>query len=483
MRPIGRLVSPRSGPQIPLTDGRQSCRRGAMPQSNRFFGPFSKQSYQRRRQELFRRLEKESPDFVAIFWSGSEQIRNRTNHYPFRVDSNFFYLTGFSEPESLLLMRRSGGKNKVVLALRARDLSTNRGSEIWEGERLGAERAVKTLGIDEAIENSKVEELLQDSLKAVSTVFWDVGGYPEWDRKLASWMQMICQLRARALAPYRLVGLCESLGEMRKIKSTEELQVMRQSAEIASEGHIRAMQMIRPGAFEYQVVAEAEREFKKRGATDTAYQTICAVGENACTLHYHWNRDLIKKGQLLLMDAGAEFEGYASDITRSFPADGKFSKVQKEVYQIVLEAQKAAIESARVGAAWNRPHLAAVEVISEGLASLKWIKNSKKEILKKSLWKKYMPHSVSHWIGLDVHDVGRYEDEKGKPVKLEPGFVMTIEPGLYFSKRDSSIPSNYQGIGVRIEDDVAIAKKGPQVLSGSCPKEIQEIEALRLPRF
>lgn len=451
--------------------------------ADQFMGPFSKSTYQKRRSDLAKRLSRDDSDFLALVWSGSEQRRNRYNSYAFRAASNFLYLTGFSEPEAMLLIRRSKGKLKTTLCLRPRDLSPHRGSEIWEGERLGVERAMKTLGVDEAVDIHKLDECLSDQLSGVSTVFWDLGEYPEWDQKIAERIKLISYGRNKGKYPHRVIALSASLGEMRKKKSSEELEVMRHSAEIAAQGHIRAMQIIRPGMFEYEIQAETEKEFRKRGAFEPAYTSICATGANACTLHYHSNRQRIEKGDVFLMDAGAEYQGYASDITRSFPATGEFSKAQAEAYSWVLEAQKEAIRAVKPGVAWSKPHDTAVEVLSEGLRALKVLKESKKTILEKSLWRRYMPHGTSHWIGMDVHDVGAYDDENATALRLEIGNVLTIEPGLYFPKADKKVPSSLRGLGIRIEDDVAVSKKGADVLSSSCPKEIEELRALRAPRF
>jgi Xaa-Pro aminopeptidase len=273
---------------------------------------------------------------------------------------------------------------------------------------------------------------------------------------------------------------------MRKCKSKEEVEVMRKCSEIASLAHVRGMQAARAGLHEYSVAAEIEREFKKRGAQDVAYDSIVATGNNACTLHYRSNRDELKKGDLLLVDAGAELDGYASDITRTYPITGRYTEAQKEVYEWVLKAQEKAIKSVKPGVSFRKSHEVAAKVISEGLKEMNIIKgNSAKAIYQKGLYKRYFPHGTSHWLGLDVHDRGSYKDKKNaaKYVKLSTGNVITVEPGLYFRKDDKSVPARYRGIGIRIEDDVLVTRSSHDVLTKNCPKTVEEIEKTCVPRL
>jgi len=451
--------------------------------SRQFIGPFSKSTYRQRRQALAKQIAREDKDAVLIFWSGSEIIRSNDGHFPFRAHSNFLYLTGFEEPESALVIVIQAGKSKSILALRPRDLGPQRGSEIWEGERMGVERAVTMAGVDEAWDIHQLHDRLRDVLMKTSCVYWKFGEFCGIDSKLTQLAREIENHRKSSSGIRAWKDSHLAVAEMRKKKTAEELKIMKISADIASKAHIRAMTCIRPGQFEFEVQSETEREFLKNGAMAPAYNSIVATGNNACTLHYHYNDQKIGKNDLLLMDAGCEYRSYASDITRCFPASGRFTEAQKEVYGWVLKAQKAAIRSVKPGVSWRKPHEVATKVLSEALSKMGIIKKSPTEIYKKSLWSRYMPHGTSHWLGIDVHDCGSYYDDKEKPLPLEVGNVLTIEPGLYFASHDRSVSKKYRGIGVRIEDDVAVTRSGHWVLTENCPKEIEEIEALRIPRM
>lgn len=444
--------------------------------------PFSLETYRLRRERLAKTLSQKHSSFLCLFWSGAELVRNFDSHFPFRAHSNFLYLSGFSEPESMIILEHKSGKTKSIIALRPRDLSPNRGSEVWEGERVGVERAPQFLGFDEAVSIDEIDEFLKAKMAQHSCVFWEFGEFKTWDSKLIEFSRSVRNYRTNE-AIHDWSDPSFALHEMRKIKSSEEVAVMRKSAEIASRAHIRAMQLIRPRMYEFEIAAETERVFKKEGALGPAYNSICATGENACTLHYVSNQAQVQQGDIFLMDAGCEYHGYASDITRSFPATGKFSQAQREIYSVVLEAQLAAINAVRPGVPWNKPHEAAVKKIAEGLRRLKILKAPMKKVMKERLWSKYMPHGTSHWLGLDVHDSGKYFESDKKPVKLRAGNVLTIEPGLYFRGDDRSVPKKYRGIGIRIEDDVLVTRQGHEVLTQYCPKEIEDIEALRAPRL
>lgn len=453
--------------------------------AKRFVDPFPLSTYRSRRQKLVRALSRHEPDFVALFWSGSEQIRNHTNTFPFRAHSDFLYLTGFAEPETLLILAHQKEKTREILGLRPRDLSANRGSEIWEGERVGIERAPKILGVDEAFDIAKVDSTLSDLFSKTRILFWTSGIFEEWDEKLQG---LVAEVHMKMRLVCQIEGILDPrpwLHEMRKQKSLDELKIMKASADIAAEGHRRAMQVLKPGLKEYQVEAEVLRTFRYHGAHSISYSPIVAGGNNACVLHYRDNSAELKSGDLLLMDAGAEYHGYASDITRVFPVNGRFSPAQREVYEWVLKAQLAAIRAAKRGAAYHAPHDAATRVLCKALKAMKIIKGrSEAEIFSKGLYKPYFPHGTSHWLGLEVHDVGRYrETNVDRPVRLQVGNVITIEPGLYFRKDDQSVPQKYRGIGIRIEDDVAITNRGPWILSEKCPKTISEIESLCGPRL
>jgi len=441
--------------------------------------PFSLKTYQDRRRKLATKINQEFGDFVAIFWSGVEYDRTAGNHFMFRATSDFLYLTGLSEPDTLLAIEMRKGKFKDYLGLRPRDLSPNRGSEIWEGERVGVERAPKVIGVSQAFSIHKWKEETQKILSGHERLFWKMGQFKEVDSILVPMAAKLRDARKGSVGIHEFMDPGFILHELRKVKSAEEIQIMRQSANIAARGHIRAMEIIKPRLMEFQVAAEVEKEFKKQGAAALAYNSIVATGNNACTLHYHANNQPVKKGDLMLMDAGAEFKGYASDITRCFPADGVFSPAQREVYSWVLKAQKAAIQAVKPGASFHAPHEIAVKILSEALRALGIVRKPTKEIIAKRLYAPFFPHGTSHWIGLDVHDCGVYYDSKGKSVKLKAGNSLTVEPGLYFRADDKRVLTKYRGIGVRIEDDVVVTSSGREVLSRDCPKEIDEIESLR----
>jgi Xaa-Pro aminopeptidase len=351
---------------------------------------------------------------------------------------------------------------------------------------LGVERAAKAMHLDDAFDIHHADKVLRSLISETRSVFWSVGLYPEWDQKL---IQMIADLtRNQRGAPFisSIHDVRIPLHEMRKVKSKEEIEVMRRSGNIAAHGHLRAMATAKPGQYEYQVGAEIEREFKRLGAQAPAYNSIIATGNNACTLHYTANNQQLKAGQLILIDAGAELHGYASDITRTFPVSGRFSPAQREIYEVVLDAQREAIRSAKAGVNITKTHDVATRVLSEGLKHLGIIKNtSAQTIHRKGLFKAYMPHGTSHWLGLDVHDAGRYKrwNEPMKPSELPAGSVITVEPGLYFRADDKTVPAKYRGIGIRIEDDVHVTRSGPDVLTAKCPKTVEEIEAACGPKL
>ncbi|MDB5038560.1 MAG: Xaa-Pro aminopeptidase [Bacteriovoracaceae bacterium] len=455
--------------------------------SKSFVEPFSTKTYQRRRAELIRKLSKISNgDFTALFWSGYEISRNSTNTFTFRANSDFLYLTGFSEPETLILLQQKNGKIRTAIGVRPRDFSNNRGSEIWDGERVGVERAPKALGFDEAFNSHDAFEVAKKWILQTPATFWSLGLTPDWDQKIIGiHTDSTAQMRG-IVQEEKLMDPRPTLHEMRKIKSPEEIKAMKRAADIAAKGHIRAMKTTHPGHYEYEVQAEVEREIKKHGAQSTSYNSIVAAGNNACTLHYNTNRAVLKKHDLILIDAGAEYFGYASDITRCYPVSGTFTSAQKEVYSWVLKAQLTAIQTVRSGISFYKPHEEALKILCTALYKMGiFPKANPKKILKEGLYKPYFPHGTSHWLGMDVHDSGIYrkKDQKKEPVKLAPGNVLTIEPGLYFRADDRKVPARFRGIGIRIEDDVLVTKSGREVLSKNCPKLIQDIEALCGPKL
>ncbi len=451
-----------------------------------FVKPFAKSTYKKRRERLALEVSKSvKGDFVILLWSGSELVRNFDCHFPFRATSDFLYFTGFSEPETLALVISRRGKIESLIGLRPRDLSPNRGSELWEGERVGVERATSHLGFDSAFNIHEALTILERELSHAGTVLWTLSQFREWDEKI---LQVLAKVdaKSRGLSPIRgILDPRPAMHSLRLQKSKEEIDVMRLSATIGSAGHIRAMRVTRPGMFEYQVAAEIEREFKKRGAQCPSYNSIVGGGNNACTLHYHANSAELRKGDLLLIDAGSEYHGYASDITRTFPVSPHFSPAQKEVYSWVLKSQVASIASVRPGSNFEQAQKAAVRILCRGLSSMGFFRTSAESVYKKGLWKKYMPHGIGHWLGLDVHDAGPYRDPKNpdKPIAFKAGNIVTIEPGLYIPSNDKSAPKAYRGIGIRIEDDVLVTSSGYDVLTKMCPKSIEEVEALRAEKL
>ncbi len=446
---------------------------------NNIVSPFKLLTYRKRRADLIQRLSKLSPEFTAFFWSGSELQRNGNSTFPFHANSDFFYLTGFAEPETLIILQKKDGDVRTAIGVRPRDLSSERGSEIWDGPRVGVERAPKALGFDEAFDIHQAGQVFKDWAAKTPSVFWSLGYFPEWDKKI---LDLIVELRKSKRGIPVIENLQDpafALHQMRKIKSSEEIEIMRRAGKISALGHIRAMKTVRPGMTEYQLAAELEREFKRNGSQVLGYTSIVAGGNNACILHYIKNEARLKPGELVLIDAACELEGYSSDITRTFPVSGKYSPAQRQVYNWVLKAQLAAIQAVKPGAPYNRPHEIAAKVLSQGLCQMGFFgKKSATEVYAKGLYKAYFPHNTSHWIGLDTHDVGRYRKQNSAmtPLRLETGNVMTIEPGLYFRKNDRSVPEEFRGIGIRIEDDVAVTKKGFDVLTSYAPKTIEEIE-------
>src|SRR3954454_1162352 len=409
---------------------------------------------------------------IAIIPTAPERIRNRDTHYPYRFDSHFYYLTGFAEPEAVLVIV-AGAQPKSVLFCRTR----NEEREVWDGFRYGPEAARERFGFDEAQPIESLDEALVELIKNEPALFYPVGADAAFDARVIGWLN---DVRARArdgtAAPERVQDVRALIDEQRLIKDPREIATMRRSARIAAIGHRRAMQATRPGKNEYEVEAELLYEFRRGGAQFPAYWPIVAGGANACVLHYVFNNAVLRAGDLLLIDAGCELDGYASDITRTFPVSGHYSGAQREVYDVVLAAQLAAIAEARAGNKWNEPHDAAVRVLTQGMLDLKLLSGSLDAALEKETYKRFYMHRTGHWLGLDVHDAGEYK-RAGKWRALEPGMTLTVEPGLYI-RAAADVPERLHNIGVRIEDDVLIGASGCEVLTVDAPKRIEDVEAL-----
>ena len=420
--------------------------------------------------ERRRRLARDMGEGVALVPTAPERVRNRDTHFPYRFDSHFYYLTGFAEPEAALVLTAQG---KSILFCRER--SEER--EIWEGFRHGPQAARERFAFDEAYPIAALDEKMVELLENQPALHYPVGADGEWDARALRWLNAVrAKGRAGVMAPERIQDVRGVVDNMRLVKDAQELTVMRRAARIAAAAHRRAMQTARPGRNEYEVEAELLYEFRRNGAQFPAYSPIVAGGPNACVLHYIFNDAPLRDGELLLIDAGCELDGYASDITRTFPVNGRFSSAQREVYEIVLAAQKAAMDKVRPGNAWNEPHEAAVRVLAQGLMDLKLLAGSLEQALEKETYKRFYMHRTGHWLGLDVHDAGEYK-RAGRWRPLEPGMALTVEPGLYIRAADD-VPERLRDIGIRIEDDVVVTQGACEVITAEAPKGIGEIEAL-----
>ncbi|WP_420588985.1 Xaa-Pro aminopeptidase [Bacterioplanoides sp.] len=427
--------------------------------------------YARRRQQLMAAM---SPNSIAIVPSAPLTTRNRDVEHPFRQDSDFYYLSGFAEEHAVLVLVPGREHGEYVLFCQEKIKE----QEIWTGRRVGPEAAPEVLGADDAFPITDIDDILPGLLEGKDRIYASLGVRQDFDHQLMQWVNHIkTQVRNGATPPREFSALDHLLHEMRLIKSDAEIAVMKEAAEVSAEAHKRAMQMVKPGMMEYQLEAEILRTFMAAGSRWPAYPSIVGTGDNACILHYTQNTEEIKDGDLILIDAGCELDYYAADITRTFPANGKFSDPQKELYQLVLDAQIAAIEQVKPGNHWNQPHEAAVKVLVDGLLELGLLEGDADEIIKDEKYRQFYMHKTGHWLGMDVHDVGEYRID-GEWRELEPGMVLTIEPGLYVSPDDETVDEQWRGIGIRIEDDVVVTKEGCQVLTVDVPKAIDAIEDL-----
>jgi len=411
---------------------------------------------------------------VAILPTAPERTRNRDVLYAYRPDSDFYYLTHFPEPEAVAVLVPGRAHGEFLLFCRER----NPEKEIWDGRRAGLEGARERYGADDAFPIDDIDDILPGLLENRDKVFCSMGRNPEFDSRLMGWVNEVRgKARNGVHAPGEFVDLNHILHELRLFKGVEEIRNMRRAAKVSAAAHRRAMQACKPGMNEYEIEAELLYEFRKGGCEYPAYPPIVGGGANSCILHYRENNAELKKGDLLLIDAGGEFDGYAADITRSFPVSGKYTAEQREVYEIVLAAQKAAIAAVQPGKHWNEPHDAAVRVLTDGLVQLKLLKKGSVDAhIEDGSYKRFYMHRTGHWLGMDVHDVGDYKVNDQWRL-LEPGMVLTVEPGLYIGEADD-VPKGFHDIGIRIEDDVLVTRDGSDVLSKDAPKEISEIESL-----
>jgi Xaa-Pro aminopeptidase len=425
--------------------------------------------FERRRRQLMRMV---GTGGIAILPAAPVRKRSRDVEYNYRQDSDFFYLTGFTEPDAVAVLIPGRPQGEYLLFCRERD--PNR--ELWDGTRAGQDGAIADFGADDAFPIDDIDDIIPGLVEGCSRVYYTMGMYADFDAHVADWVNSLRSGLSRGVhTPQEFVALDHLLHDMRLYKSRSEISAMRKSAMVAVAAHKRAMRMTRPGLYEYEVEAEFRHEFRRNGAW-TSYNPIVGGGANACTLHYVENNAELRDGDLLLIDAGCELDYYASDITRTFPVNGRFSAEQRAVYEIVLEAQRAAIEKTVKGNHWNDPHDAAVRVITKGLRDLGLLKGTLPKLIKDGAYLPFYMHRTGHWIGIDVHDVGDYKVGDKWRV-LEAGMVTTVEPGIYIPNK-RNIPKAFRNTGIRIEDDVAITAKGPDVLSKGLPSDPDAIEAL-----
>jgi Xaa-Pro aminopeptidase len=425
--------------------------------------------FQQRRSQLLRKMG----EGIAIIPTAPELIRNRDSHYPYRFDSYFYYLTGFTEPESVLILI-ADKESKAILFCRDKDIER----EIWDGFRFGPEAAKKQFGFDEAYSITQLDEVLPKLLSNQPKLFYSLGPDTAWDARVTGWLNKVKDLaRTGVSSPESIQDVRQLIDTQRLIKSPYEQATMRLSGNIAAEAHNRAMRFVKPNMHEYEVEAEFLHEFYRNGAQAPAYTSIVAGGANTCTLHYNANNCVLNNGELLLIDAGCELDGYASDITRTFPINGKFSALQKDLYELVLNAQFAAIDAAKPGQHWNAPHEAALDVLIQGFIDFKLCKGTVEEVLENGSYRQFYMHRTGHWLGLDVHDAGEYKDKAGNWALLEAGNTLTVEPGCYVRPADN-VPKQFWNIGIRIEDDVLITKISNEVLTKNAVKSVADIEAM-----
>ncbi len=433
-----------------------------------------RKEFARRRRQLMRMAGREA---IVIVPAAPEHLRNNDAHYPYRQDSDFHYLTGFGEPDAVLALVPGRAQGETILFCRERD----RTREQWDGYRAGQEGAVAEYGMDDAFPIEDIDDILPGLIEGRSRVYYHFGRDSDFDLVLMGWVNQVrSRVRHGARPPHEFVALSHLLHDLRLYKSRTELRLMRKSAQIAAEAHVRAMRATRPGMNEHEVEAELLHTFRRHGAVPS-YEPIVGAGANACVLHYRANNAVLRDGDLLLIDAGAEYQCYASDITRTFPVNGRFTPEQRALYDLVLAAQRAAIDQVRPGKAFDAYHDAAVRTLTEGLIGLGLLKGSLRKNLEEHAYRKFYMHKTGHWLGLDVHDVGDYRVD-GEFRELEAGMVVTVEPGIYIGPDMKGVPARWRGIGIRIEDDVVVTTGEPEVISAAVPKDADEIEALMASR-
>ncbi|KPB73981.1 Xaa-Pro aminopeptidase [Pseudomonas cannabina] len=430
-----------------------------------------KSEYARRRKALMAQME---PNSIAILPAAAVAIRNRDVEHVYRQDSDFQYLSGFPEPEAVVVLIPGREYGEYVLFCRER----NPERELWDGLRAGQEGAIRDFGADDAFPISDIDDILPGLIEGRDRVYSAMGSNPEFDRHVMDWINVIrSKAHLGAQPPKEFVALDHLLHDMRLYKSAAEIKVMRHAAEISARAHVRAMRACRAGLHEFSLEAELDYEFRRGGSKMPAYGSIVASGRNGCILHYQQNDAVLKDGDLVLIDAGCEIDCYASDITRTFPVSGRFSPEQKAIYELVLKSQYAAFDAIGPDKHWNQAHEATVQVITAGLVELGLLQGDVAQLIESEAYKAFYMHRAGHWLGMDVHDVGEYK-VGGEWRVLEVGMTLTVEPGIYISPDNLDVAKKWRGIGVRIEDDVVVTRRGCEILSGGVPKTVAEIEAL-----
>jgi Xaa-Pro aminopeptidase len=425
--------------------------------------------FARRRAELMRMAGEGAALVVA---AAPQRMRNADAAWPYRQDSDFHYLTGFPEPDAVLALLPGRASGEAVLFCRERDAARER----IEGTRIGPENAAAQFGLADAFPVEDIDDILPGMLEGRTRLYCHFGRENEFDAQLLRWMRRLRSSRGGGVVPREFVALGHLLHELRLYKSAGEIALMRRAAKIAADAQRAALRAARPGAAEYEVEAALLHAMRAHGAVPS-YPPTVAAGHNTCVMHYTQNRGKLGRGDLLLIDAGAEVECYASDITRTWPIGGTFSREQRALYGLVADAQQAAIEEVHAGSPFTAAHDAATRVIVHGLCALKLLTGSPRAVLKSDAYKRFFPHKTGHWIGLDVHDVGDYRIDD-QPRMLEPGMVVTVEPGIYVAPDDATVPPKWRGLGIRIEDDVAVGARGSEVLTAALPKAIEDVQAL-----
>jgi Xaa-Pro aminopeptidase len=423
----------------------------------------------RRRKELMHHM---APNSIALLAAAPEVTRSNDTEYPYRQNSDFYYLTGFTEHDAVLALIPGRAQGEVVLFCQEKDKTR----ELWTGILMGPDVATDVLKIDDAFPIGDIDDILPGLIEGRDRVYSSMGKDSQFDQRVMDWVKIVrSKARQGAHPPGEFQVLDHLINEMRLIKSAYEIKLMEKAGAISAEAHKRAMAISKPGLYEYHLEAELLHEFVRSGSRAPAYNNIVAGGENACILHYVTNNAPLKSGDLVLIDAGCEYEYYAADITRTFPVSGRFSKEQKALYEIVLKAQLAAIDAVQPGAHWDEPHNITVQIITEGLVELGLLKGKVDELIASEAYKDFYMHRAGHWLGIDVHDVGDYKiDDKWR--LMEPGMVTTIEPGIYVAPDNKKVDKKWRGIGIRIEDDVLVTRTGNRVMSEGAPKAVQAIE-------